>query len=47
MQEAIDWALVKGISNIQSIITTATKKAEEKEKSSAEKKERRTDGTVE
>ncbi|GAI26446.1 unnamed protein product, partial [marine sediment metagenome] len=38
MKAAIDWALVKGISDIQSIITTAKKKFKEKEKDSAEKK---------
>ncbi len=40
MKEAIDWALIKGISHIQSMITTAKKKAKEKEKSSAEEKEK-------
>lgn len=40
MKSAIDWALVKGIKDIQSMVTTAKKKAREKEKSSAEKKER-------
>ncbi len=42
MKAAIDWALVKGISDIQSIITAAKKKFKEKEKISAEKKEKGT-----
>jgi phage replication O-like protein O len=40
MKNAIDWALTSGISNVKSIITAARREKKEKEKSSAEKKER-------